>query len=128
MSSIWIHTDKIIFFFQFKGNNLNQPFLGQSNTPYKRMLMPVYSDGLSEIKMYSVTKNLLPNPRSISLKLSTENNQVENFYHIFFLLFHIFKCCIFDKSLIVLPLILELYSVSSLLMILVNTATYRMLI
>lgn len=62
------------------------------------MLMPVYSDGLSEIKMYSVTKNLLPNPRSISLKLSTENNQVENFYHLFFLLFHIFKCCILIKA------------------------------
>lgn len=59
-------------------NNLNQPWLGKSNTPYKRMLAPVYSDGISEIKMHSVAKNLLPNPRVISLKLSTENNQFES--------------------------------------------------
>ncbi|XP_060858578.1 peroxidase-like [Metopolophium dirhodum] len=48
-------------------NNLKRKYLGKANTPYKRLLFPVYTDGVYE--MPNINEKKLPNPRSVSSSL-----------------------------------------------------------
>jgi hypothetical protein len=51
-------------------NNLNNPILGKSNTPFKRYLNETsYDDGMNEPRKLAKSGNPLPNPRSISLSI-----------------------------------------------------------
>lgn len=54
-------------------NNLQQPWMGKAETPYKRYLQPAYGDNLSSPRSRSVTGSELPNPRIVSRALSNEN-------------------------------------------------------
>lgn len=58
-------------------NNLMQPWLGKTNTPYKRYNEPAYDDRLSEPRKRSVIGGELPNPRIISRVVMSENSQIE---------------------------------------------------
>lgn len=55
-------------------NNLNNPLLGKSSTPFKRFLPSVYEDKLDEPRRTALSGNPLPNPRSISLILHDPND------------------------------------------------------
>ncbi|XP_060876033.1 peroxidase-like [Metopolophium dirhodum] len=48
-------------------NNLKRKYLGKANTPYKRLLFPVYTDGVYE--MPNINDEQLPNPRLLSTNL-----------------------------------------------------------
>ncbi|XP_029341375.1 peroxidase-like [Acyrthosiphon pisum] len=48
-------------------NNLKRKYLGKANTPYKRLLFPVYKDGVYE--MPNINDEMLPNPRLVSTNL-----------------------------------------------------------
>lgn len=51
-------------------NNLNNPLLGKSNTPFKRYLNETsYDDGMNDPRIKSKSGSNLPNPRSISLAI-----------------------------------------------------------
>lgn len=58
-------------------NNLIQPWLGKTNTPYKRYHEPAYDDRLSVPRLRSVLGGELPNPRIISRVVMSENSQTE---------------------------------------------------
>lgn len=58
-------------------NNLMQPWLGKTNTPYKRYHEPAYDDRLSVPRTRSVVGGELPNPRIISRVAMAENSQIE---------------------------------------------------
>lgn len=47
-------------------NNLKNPSLGRSLTTFARLLPAVYEDGISQPRTTSVTRQQLPNPRTIS--------------------------------------------------------------
>ena len=53
-------------------NNLRQPFIGSSQTPHKRVLSPEYDDGISSPRTKSLSGKKLPNPRGLSLNLSSD--------------------------------------------------------
>ena len=53
-------------------NNLKQPLLGSAQTPHKRLLRPAYDDGVSRPRSKSVSGNPLPNPRRLSINLSSD--------------------------------------------------------
>lgn len=48
-------------------NNKFHPWWGQSVTPFRRLLPPVYDDAIDAPRQRSVTGSLLPNPRKIAL-------------------------------------------------------------
>ena len=51
-------------------NNLNNPLLGKSNTPFKRYINETsYDDGMNDPRIKSKSGSNLPNPRSISLAI-----------------------------------------------------------
>ncbi|RNA44780.1 chorion peroxidase-like isoform X2 [Brachionus plicatilis] len=58
-------------------NNLMQPWLGKTNTPYKRYHEPAYDDRLSVPRIRSVLGGELPNPRIISRLVMSENSDIE---------------------------------------------------
>jgi hypothetical protein len=49
-----------------------------SISPFKRILSPVYNDGISEPRIKSVTGKLLPNPRSIALIVHSQHTKTSN--------------------------------------------------
>ena len=51
-------------------NNLENPFYGKSNTPYKRFLSPSYDDGFNSPRILAASGKPLPNPRIVSLAVS----------------------------------------------------------
>ena len=59
-------------------NNLQQPWFGKAETPYKRYMSPAYDDQLSAPRSRSVRGNPLPNPRTISRTMSNENFQTDD--------------------------------------------------
>lgn len=61
-------------------NNMIKPWLGKSETPYKRLLPPEYQDTISSPRSVSVTNKQLPNPRLISRAIMNDNAQFENFW------------------------------------------------
>lgn len=61
-------------------NNLQQPWLGKSETPYKRYLSPAYLDRLDIPRTMSKTGRALPNVRQISRVLCRENFLVDNHF------------------------------------------------
>jgi hypothetical protein len=64
-------------------NNLQTPWFGKVETPYKRYMAPVYDDRLSAPRSRSTTGAPLPNPRVISRALSVDNGQFdETFTHL----------------------------------------------
>ena len=65
-------------------NNLQQPLLGSTQTPHKRLLSPAYDDGISSPRVRSISGNMLPNPRGLSLNLSTDsfNTQEQIWTHL----------------------------------------------
>lgn len=52
-------------------NNINNYLLGSSNTPYTRVLPSSYQDGFSSARTLAQSGNPLPNPRNVSLTIST---------------------------------------------------------
>jgi hypothetical protein len=63
-------------------NNVQNPWFGKSETPYKRYMTPSYDDQLSLPRTRSVNGGPLPNPRTISRALSVDNAQFdETFTH-----------------------------------------------
>lgn len=56
-------------------NNLQSPWLGKANTPYKRYHEPAYDDRINTPRSKSVLGGELPNPRSISRVLFTDNHE-----------------------------------------------------
>ncbi|XP_016663746.2 peroxidase isoform X2 [Acyrthosiphon pisum] len=56
-------------------NNLKRKYLGKANTPYKRLLFPVYTDGV--YKMPNIYEELLPNPRSVSTSFVKDENSTD---------------------------------------------------
>lgn len=61
-------------------NNLGSPWMGKSETPYKRYLSPAYRDNLDIPRTMSKTGHLLPNVRQISRVLCHENFIVDNHF------------------------------------------------
>ena len=59
-------------------NNLQRPWLGKAETPYKRYLPPAYQDGLESPRIISKRGNFLPNPRLISRMFKPDNNPSED--------------------------------------------------
>ncbi|KAL4103574.1 hypothetical protein QTP88_018935 [Uroleucon formosanum] len=57
-------------------NNLKRKYLGKANTPYKRLLFPVYTDGIYE--MPNNNEDTLPNPRLISTNLVKDEDSPDN--------------------------------------------------
>lgn len=55
-------------------NNLQVPLIGKSNTPFKRYLLPMYEDGHDTPKKFGRNGDLLPNPRSIAMKVHHEKD------------------------------------------------------
>ncbi|XP_017883255.1 peroxidase-like isoform X2 [Ceratina calcarata] len=58
-------------------NNLENPSWGSAMTAYNRLLFPQYFDGIQEPRHIGQTKKPLPGARSVSVALSTPNNQVD---------------------------------------------------
>ncbi|XP_029341297.1 peroxidase-like [Acyrthosiphon pisum] len=56
-------------------NNVKRKYLGKANTPYKRLLFPVYTDGV--YKMPNIYEELLPNPRSVSTSFVKDENSTD---------------------------------------------------
>jgi len=55
-------------------NNLNYPWWGAANTPYKRLLRAEYDDGVSAMRQNSVVRNYyLPNARLVATTLHKPN-------------------------------------------------------
>ncbi len=50
-------------------NNLENPYYGKAETPYERLLDAEYDDGTNSAKTTD-----LPNPRTLSLRISTDNS------------------------------------------------------
>lgn len=50
-------------------NNIANSWWGKSESPFKRILRPVYDDGLNEPRSKSVTGRHLPNPRKIAMQV-----------------------------------------------------------
>lgn len=64
-------------------NNLRFPWFGKGDTPFKRYLKPAYDDQLDAPRSKGRLGGPLPNPRSISRALFTDNFQVDGvFSHI----------------------------------------------
>lgn len=61
-------------------NNLQNPWWGKNEIPYKRFLPAEYSDGLQQPRMFSKSGRELPNPRLVSRALADDNGQTETFY------------------------------------------------
>ncbi|NEQ11381.1 MAG: PEP-CTERM sorting domain-containing protein [Moorea sp. SIO4E2] len=61
------------------GNNLNDPTLGEAETPLLRLLTPAYEDGFNAPRITGSTGNLLPNPRDISNTIVPQKELVPNF-------------------------------------------------
>jgi hypothetical protein len=59
-------------------NNLASPWLGKTETPFKRYAPPSYDDNLSTPRKKSVSGKELPNPRLISRRLFTDNLQFDS--------------------------------------------------
>lgn len=55
-------------------NNLKNPLLGKSSTPFKRYLPTNYEDKLNEPKRTAISGSPLPNPRSIALMIHEPND------------------------------------------------------
>ncbi|CAF0776314.1 unnamed protein product [Brachionus calyciflorus] len=58
-------------------NNLQQPWLGKTNTPYKRYHKPAYDDKLNSPRSSSVLGGELPNPRAISRLIMSDNSEFD---------------------------------------------------
>ena len=50
-------------------NNLKNPLYGAANTPFKRLMSPVYQDGLNSPRLLASSGTSLPNPRVISTSI-----------------------------------------------------------
>ncbi len=61
-------------------NNLQSPWKGRSETPYKRYLNPAYLDRLGIPRTRAKNGQELPNVRSISRMLCNENTLVDNHF------------------------------------------------
>lgn len=65
-------------------NNLQNPWVGKMNTPYKRYGSNTYADGWNAPRQNSVTGSVLPNPRVISRMISgTDQSQETQVNHLF---------------------------------------------
>jgi hypothetical protein len=61
-------------------NNLLNPLLGRAETPFKRLLKPVYDDGIESPRTLSASNKSLPNPRYISRTIMSDNSQLEKIW------------------------------------------------
>jgi hypothetical protein len=61
-------------------NNLASPWLGMSETPYKRYEQVTYDDGLNSPRTKSVDGDELPNPRVISRLVFNDNFQFDQVF------------------------------------------------
>lgn len=61
-------------------NNLLKPWIGKSETPYKRYTNPAYDDRFGIPRTRARNGGLLPNVREISRQLCNENNIVDNHF------------------------------------------------
>lgn len=61
-------------------NNLQNPWWGKSEIPYKRYLPADYSDGIQQPRIFSKSRKFLPNARLISRTLCVNNDASEVFY------------------------------------------------
>lgn len=59
-------------------NNLQQPWLGRAETPYKRYFQPSYDDQINMPRTRSASGRQLPNPRVVSRTMSNDNFQFDN--------------------------------------------------
>ena len=58
-------------------NNLNNPSWGSARSAMVRFLTPVYEDGISEPRSFSVTGNKLPNARYISNFIHSDESAID---------------------------------------------------
>jgi hypothetical protein len=58
-------------------NNIVRPYIGQAGTAYKRLLTPVYADIKSLPKNTSVNGGALPNTRTISLEMCSDDSETD---------------------------------------------------
>jgi hypothetical protein len=64
-------------------NNLQSPWLGKSQTPYKRYMQPSYDDKINTPRTKSVDGSELPSPRVVSRALSDDNQLIDDqFTHV----------------------------------------------
>jgi peroxidase len=68
-------------------NNLKKPLWGSVDTPYKRYAAPGYDDKFSTPRKFSISGELLPNPREISQTLNANNTVNENIWSHLFVIF-----------------------------------------
>jgi hypothetical protein len=61
-------------------NNLQNPWWGKSEIPYKRYLPAEYSDGFQQPRMFAKSKKFLPNARFISRNLCVNNDASDNLH------------------------------------------------
>jgi peroxidase len=59
-------------------NNLQSPWFGKAETPFKRYFTPSYDDAINAPRTRAKSGNQLPNPRVISRTLFNENFQFES--------------------------------------------------
>ena len=59
-------------------NNRKNPWWGKKETPYKRLLQPIYNDAINEPRYKSINGKRLKNPRSIALKMGMPVNRKAN--------------------------------------------------
>jgi hypothetical protein len=68
-------------------NNIQRPWVGMANTPFKRYMKPNYADGVGAIKGSSVEGKSLPNARLLSAYFGGDNSALDtrwtNFMPIF---------------------------------------------
>lgn len=77
-------TDKKYSNLSGRCNNLKNSHYGQTESPFKRLLSPVYDDGISSPRTLAKSGNALPNPRTISTTLHADNEAEEPLWsHIF---------------------------------------------
>ncbi|XP_036328588.1 uncharacterized protein LOC118740935 isoform X2 [Rhagoletis pomonella] len=61
-------------------NNLRNPNWGKSLTTFSRLLPSQYDDGISKVRLLSVTGSLLPNPRAISTVIHPDISNLHTRY------------------------------------------------
>ena len=59
-------------------NNLDHPYQGASHQPYRRLLSPAYSDGVSSVRSRSVTGAPLPSARVVADSVLTRQDGEEH--------------------------------------------------
>uniref|UniRef100_A0A5S6QII6 Uncharacterized protein n=1 Tax=Trichuris muris TaxID=70415 RepID=A0A5S6QII6_TRIMR len=68
-------------------NNLRNPENGMAFSPFRRLLKPLYSDGFSEPRKFSIDGSLLPNARKVANVMHPSKDVIHKKYSHFLMMF-----------------------------------------